>query len=221
MNKQKILNENLMKKKTYILCVMMSLCRKAEAQNTGRLIAVSLKAGPIFLGRAADIGFSLSNEEYNKWNIELSIEENKWGIGLTARYITGNITRYAIPNPFFQPLRSINRLQVGDIVRRSQNFSDYSFMINKKLAQIADKHRFDIAVGTQLRKGNVQYFQEIFGWEIITMDEYLDKYGFISRLGYTYMISKHVSLSTNVEHTKFKKEPSDFFDFNVLVGVRF
>ncbi len=215
-----------MDKKTYIFCFIMSLCLWAEAQNTGKLISASFKVGPIFLGRAADLDYSISNEQYNKWNIDLTIEENKFGFGLTARYISGNITRTAIPNPLFKPLLSFNRrtLKMGDIVGRQQNFSNWSFLLNKRIFMTKNKHRFDVSIGTQLRQGSTEYFLEFnpFNfWEINTTGEFLDKYGFLSRVGYTYMLGKHISLTTNIEYSKFKKDPSDFFDFNVLVGVRF
>ena len=213
-----------MMKKTYILCVMMSLCLWAEAQKTGRLISASFKVGPIFISRPPDVDFGIHGEQYHKCNVELNIEENKFGIGLTARYIANKIIEnYGIRNPFFQPPKQINRatLQVGDIVYRTQNLSNFSFMLNKRLLLVKNKHRIDFALGTQFRNGSVGYFQEFFGWEILTDEEYLDKYGFMSRLGYTYMMSNHISLSTNVEYAKFRKEPSDFFDFNVLVGIRF
>lgn len=212
-----------MKKKTYFICAIMSLCIFAEAQNTGRLISASVKVGPIFLGRVSDVDYSISNEQYNKWNIDLTIEENKFGFGLTARYITSNITRTAIPNPLVKPLLSFDRqtLEVGDIVRKVADYSNWSFLVNKRILIAKNRHRLDFCLGTQFRRGSIEYFQDIFGWEIRTTGEYLDKYGFLSRFGYTYMLGKHISLTTNVEYAKFKKDPSEFFDFNVLVGVRF
>ena len=91
-------------KRTYIFCVMTSLCLWAEAQNTGRLISVSLKVGPVFISRPPDIGTAFYNDRYNKCNVELNIEENKFGIGLTARYIAKKvIENYGIRNPFFRP----------------------------------------------------------------------------------------------------------------------
>lgn len=213
-----------MKKKTYFILVIMSLCFFAEAQNTGKLMSVSVKVGPIFIGRAANVGANLSSDEkYIKWNVDFTIEENKFGFGLTARYITNNVTKNIIANPFFKPLIQINRqtLAVGDIVRRAENYSNWSFLLNKRILIFNNKHRIGLSVGTQLRSGGISYFQDFFGWEIRVTDEYLDKYGLLSRLGYTYMLSKHLSLTTNVEYAKFKKDPSDFFDFNVLFGVRF
>lgn len=213
-----------MKKKTYILCIVMSLCLRVEAQNAGRLISASVKFGILFpkyeTTQSADY-----LKYYNNWNTELSIEDNKFGWGVIVRYISSK--NGVIKNPLFTNSEYIPYPNIlvptpfGKLVGKYQNYSNYSFLVNKKLFLIKNKHRFDVAIGFQLRDATLYYFNHHFGWETYLDEVRLDKYGLISRLGYTYMIHKHIGLTTNVEYSKFKKDPSVFFDFNVLVGVRF
>lgn len=211
-----------MKEKNYILGILLSICLAANAQNTERMVTVSLKAGPIFTSFPSTLGFGTRDERYNEWNLELGVEEKKLGLGLIVRYIAAP---GFMPNPIFRPspYPSFNRatVQVGDLIFRRQKFENFSFLCNKKILLHKNKHRFDGALGVQLREGGVSYFSHFYFFELHTTGKYLDKYGLISRLGYTYLISKHFSVSTNIEYSRFKMKPADFWDFNVLLGVRF
>jgi hypothetical protein len=211
--------------KIYSLFVFVCFCFLAHAQDSQHRISVGFKTGLIFLNFDQYIATPINPGKYNHWNLECNIEENKLGIGLLARYITDK--RGFVKNPFFKSLRPIDNkpffFSVGDLVGGNQNYYDFSFLLTKRLFVINKKHRCDLGIGLQKRTGYLRYFVEYMGggWEAATDDVQLDKHGLISRLGYTYLIDKHFSISTNVEYSRFKMQPAEFWDFNILGGVRF
>lgn len=203
-----------------------------HAQDTSKTmkIAVQLNAGAIFLNFEQNDVAPINTGKYNHWNTELYIEENKLGIGLIIRHI-GDIRSINdglgyIRNPFFKPAvgngKKWNQLVEGDFLGSYQDFYGFSFLLNKRLFMFNKKHRIDFGIGTQRRTGYLYYFAGYLSfWEIYRDEVTLDKHGLLSRLGYTYLLSKHFSVSTNIEYSRFKMKPADFWDFNVLLGVRF
>ncbi len=211
--------------KYYSIFIFLCFCFKVNAQDTQHKISAALKTGPIFLNFVQNLTSPINTGKYNYWNLEFSIEENKFGIGFTTRYITEQ--RGFIKNPFFEPLVKTNRpifsFTEGELVFRQQYFSGFTFFLNKRFFISKQNHRIDFGIGTQQRKGFLSYFIEYMGggWEPVTRDIALDKYSIFTRLGYSYMISKHFSITTNIEYSRFKMKPSEFWDFNILAGVRF
>ncbi len=209
--------------KKYLLFLLINCYFSINAQNKLHPFSVSFKVGPIFSSYESNSWLSTNLETKNRWNIELGVEENKFGFGINARYIT---QRGFIRNPLPQkkPIQIVNdrfNLQLGDRLGHLQYISKFSFFINKRAFVLNKKNKVDFAVGTQMRQGWTIYFNHNFGWETWTDDIPIDKYGLLLRLGYTYMISKHFSITTNIEYSRFKMKPADFWDFNVLAGVRF
>lgn len=201
----------------------MSFYSMVEAQNVEKKVSFSLKAGVMFTSfQPSNFGRRKNEERYNKWNIELGLENKRLGIGGAIRYMT---LLGLIPNPLYKapkyPAFDINTVKTGDLIYIAQKYEDFSFLLNKRVGLIGNKHRFDYSLGIQLRSGTLYFFSHYFGPELHTTYQELDKYGIISRIGYTYLISKHFSVSTNVEYSRFKMKPADFWDFNVLAGFRF
>ena len=99
-----------------------------------------------------------------------------------------------------------------------QNLSHFTFFANKRLLLI-NKNRLDFGLGTQIRTGNYWNYGGI-QQDVIPEGEKLDKFGLFARFGYSYLINKHFSVSTNIEYARFQKRPNDLFFVNILAGIR-
>lgn len=210
--------------KKYLLVLSLTcLCFSANAQNMWQKMTVSFRAGAIFSSyekfyiHHPSRGYRLDTR--NHWNLELSVEDDKLGLGLTARYIM--LIPGFIKNPIYGHATSAQNIKVGELWGISQNLSGFTFFANKRLFLLGKKHRIDFGLGTQSRKGE-QYFKHEPCLDCFFKgSKPLDKHGLFSRLGYSYLINKHFSVSTNVEYTRFQKRPTDLFFVDILAGVRF
>jgi hypothetical protein len=219
-------SKSIMKKTLPFL--LLILCFTSNAQNIWQKMTVNFRAGVIFANYDESYAYPkiyipYSTDTYNHWNIELGVEENKYGFGLNARYITK--IRGFIKNPIAQAPILLQNIQRGDLSSINQELTGFTFFASKRLFLLGKKHRLDVGLGTQKRKGDAYYFLERGGggWEFYNVYDIvpIDKYGLFSRIGYTYLISKHFSISTNVEYSRFQKRPTDLFFVDILAGVRF
>ncbi len=194
-----------------------------NAQSLWQKMSIHFRAGAIFANYENNYVRSYYNpyrlDTHNHWNLELSIEDKKYGLGLTTRYITS--IRGFIKNPIYGKAVSVQNIQIGELSSIGQDLSGFTFFINKRLLFLGNKHRIDFGLGTQKREGASYYFRGAWCWECFPDSKPLDKQGVFSRLGYTYLINKHFSVSTNFEYTRFEKRPTDLFFVDILAGVRF
>ncbi len=207
--------------KNYLLVLSLSLSFSANAQNIWQKMTVNFRAGAIFSS------YENNNARYynpyrldthNHWSLELGVEENKFGLGLTARYIT--YIRGFIENPIYRKTSLPQNIKIGDLAGIGQDLSGFTFFANKRIILFGKKHRLDFGIGTQKREG-ASYYKREPCWECFPDSKPLDKHSLFSRLGYSYLISKHFNISTNIEYSRFKKRPTDVVNINILAGVRF
>lgn len=154
--------------KKYLFCMFIGFSFFTHAQDTSKVkkITMQVNVGALFLNFESNT-YGTIQAEYNTWNAEFYIEENKLGIGLLARYIPSrefifiNLGKGYIKNPFFKPRvrtgKTIFTLQLGDLVEQYQDFSGFSFLLNKRLL-FSKRHRLDLGIGTQHRVGYLYYF---------------------------------------------------------------
>ncbi len=210
--------------KQCVLILLSCLCFSANGQGILKKMSVGFRAGAIFANYDNDYETKIARYRYdsrNHWHFEMSVEDKKFGIGINARIITE--IRGFIKNPIAQTPIYIDRqnLQIGDLLSVGQNLAGFTFFVNKRILLLGEKHRFDFGVGTQKRIGQSSYYVGKCFWECSSDTKPLDKHGLFTRLGYSYLINKHFSVSTNIEYARFQKRPTDLFFVNVLAGVRF
>lgn len=120
--------------KNYLLVLSFSLSFSANAQNIWQKMTVSFRTGAIFSSYEnynASYYDPYRLDTHNHWSLELGVEENKFGLGLTARYIT--YIRGFIENPIYRKSSLPQNIKIGDLTGIGQDLSGFTFFANKRL----------------------------------------------------------------------------------------
>jgi hypothetical protein len=207
-----------------ILGLTLFLPKLKAQENTVRYrIKPYVKCGPTFLKYTPNRGDRTNSESYNRWNIEAGVFDKKSGLSLTVRYITekdGFIRNPMADVPFALNGQTLN---YGDLMYRYAYFSNISVLANKNLFKDAfTKHRLEVGLGIMRRKGFYGYFLE---WSVfeprIDWQNNMSKTGILSRVSYSYLPHKNISLSLTTEYARFRNSPKDVLVLSFLVGGHF